>query len=328
MKRLILTSSSGSGLAKSELAEIVVFFFFRFAWGPLPSSEYFAAYFGARSETLRLGDHWSDWGVVWPRAFRDRRNLPLADFCERYDEIELWFDPTPEAQLQLIWLLDYLGSCPKLLAKLRLRLLASDLFELRGEELGKSASRISVVDVTAKELETAKMAWQAYCAPTPEACADLLRRDLSALLMLRPALVDLLAELPSPLTGLGATEMRFLELLARGFANTNALFHLRSQRRTYVFGEFELGSLLEGLALGPRPVVAGLGDELRTIDRENLRARHEVYLRSRLSLTEFGRAVLAHQEDFSRYNPIDRWWGGTRLTNDRLWRYGSVLTKP
>lgn len=72
----------------------------------------------------------------------------------------------------------------------------------------------------------------------------------------------------------------------------------------------------------------GLDDELRTIDRENLRDRQDAYLRSRLSLTEFGKTVLAHQEDFSRHNPIDRWWGGTRLTNDRLWRYGPVLTKP
>ena len=95
-----------------------------------------------------------------------------------------------------------------------------------------------------------------------------------------------------------------------------------------VFGEIELGYLFEGLALGPRPAVAGLGDELRTIDLQNLRARHQVYLRSRLSLTEFGKAVLAHREDFSRHNPIDRWWGGTHLTNERLWRYGAVLTKP
>jgi hypothetical protein len=121
--------------------------------------------------------------------------------------------------------------------------------------------------------------------------------------------------------------MRFLEMLD-WYANTNALFHLRSLRRTYVFGEIELGFLFEGLALGPKPAVAGLGDELRTIERQNSRARHEVYLRSRLSLTEFGKAVLAHQEDFSRHNPIDRWWGGTHLTNDQLWRYGAVLTKP
>lgn len=328
MKRLILTSSSGSGLAKSKLAEIVAFFFFRFAWGPLPSPEYFAAYFGARSATLKLGDHWSDWGVVWPRAFEDRRNLPLADFCERYDEIELWFDPSPEDQLQLMWLLDYLSSCSNLIAKLRLRLLTSDLFELRGEEVGKSASYIRVVDVTASEFKTAKMAWQAYCAPTPEAFADLLDSDLSALPMLRPVVLDLLAELPSTSTGLGATEMRFLELIARGFTRADARFHSRRLRGTRVFGELESEWPLQSLAHGPKPAVAGLDDELRTIDRENSRARHEAYLRSRLSLTDFGKAVLAHQEDFRRYNPIDRWWGGTHLTNDRLWRYGPVLTKP
>lgn len=327
MKRLILTSSSGADLAKSKLAEIVVLFCFRFTWEPLPSTKYLSAYFGAQSEALKPGDHWSDWGTKWPPAFKDLRNLPFADFCERYDKIELWFDPGPEDQLQLICLLDYLSSYPKLLQKLKLRLLSYDLFEVRDKVSKRGASHIHTVDVQARELDTARMAWQAYCAPTPEACVDLVHCDLSPLLMLRPALLDLLAELPSPSTGLGATEMRFLELLARGFANTNALFHLRSQRRTYVFGEFELGSLLEGLALGPRPAVAGLGDELRTIGQENLRARHEVYLRSRLSLTEFGKAVLAHQEDFSRYNPIDRWWGGTHLTNERLWRFGHALTK-
>jgi hypothetical protein len=36
----------------------------------------------------------------------------------------------------------------------------------------------------------------------------------------------------------------------------------------------------------------------------------------------------AHKEDFSRHNPIDRWWGGTRLTNDRMWRWHPTLMKP
>jgi hypothetical protein len=328
MKRLILTSSSGFGLAKSGLAELVVSLSFDFEWGPLPSPEKLAAYFAARSPNLGPGDHWSDWGIRWPKDIKDRKDLSLADFCEPYDVIELWFDPAPRDQLQLVCLLDYLSSCSSLVRKLRLRLVASELTTERGEDLAASEPHIDVVRITAREFETARLAWSAYRATTPEACVDLVHQDLSALLMLRPAMLDLLAELPSPSTGLGATEMRFLEMLARGFANTNALFHLRSQRRTFVFGETELGRLLDGLALGPRPAVAGLDDELRTIDRDNHRDRHPPFLRSRLSLTDFGKAVLAHKEDFSRHNPIDRWWGGTRLTNDRLWRYGSVLTKP
>jgi hypothetical protein len=194
------------------------------------------------------------------------------------------------------------------------------------ERLGKRLP--PAVDVTERELATASAAWQAYRAATPEGCFDLLRTNLSALTALRPALLDLLDELPSRSTGLGATEMRMLELIARGYSLTNALFHLRSLRQTRIFNEWEHGYLLDGLAHGPQPAVAGLDDELRTLSRENLGDRLHAYHRSRLSLTEFGKAVVAHQEDFSRHNPIDRWWGGTRLTNDNLWRWDPILTKP
>ena len=74
--------------------------------------------------------------------------------------------------------------------------------------------------------------------------------------------------------------------------------------------------------------MSGLDDKLRTIDRESYEGRLEAYHRSRLSLTEFGKAIVAHKEDFSRHNPIDRWWGGTHLTNDNLWRWDPVLTAP
>ena len=152
--------------------------------------------------------------------------------------------------------------------------------------------------------------------------------DLSPLPLLKPILIDLLEELPSSSTGLGATEMRMLELMANGYASTNSLFHLRELRQTRVYSEWEYGYLLDGLAFGPMPAIAGLDDELRTISRENLGSRHTAYLRSRLSITEFGKAVLAHKEDFSRHNPIDRWWGGTHLTNDCLWRWDPILTAP
>ena len=185
-----------------------------------------------------------------------------------------------------------------------------------------------VVDVTEEELATAQAAWQAYRSPTPEACVELLRRDLSALPLLRPALLDLLAELPSPSSGLGATEMRMLEMIGCGYSLTNALFHLESVRQTRVFNEFEHGYLLDGLAFGPTPAVTGLDDELRTLRRDNYRDRGRAYKRSRLSLTDFGKAVVAHKEDFSRHNPIDRWWGGTHLTNDNLWRWSPALVEP
>jgi hypothetical protein len=188
--------------------------------------------------------------------------------------------------------------------------------------------RQPVIDVTEAELETAHLAWRAYREPTPESCFGLLREDLGALPLLKPVLRDLLEELPSASTGLGATEMRMLELIARGYERTNTLFHISTLRQTRIFSEWEYGYLLDGLAFGPKPAVVGLDEELRTISRENLGARHPLYLRSRLSMSDFGEAVVAHEEDFSRHNPIDRWWGGTHLTNDRLWRCDPVLMRP
>jgi hypothetical protein len=57
-----------------------------------------------------------------------------------------------------------------------------------------------------------------------------------------------------------------------------------------------MGYLLDGLAFGPMPAIAGLDDELRAIEKDDRALRDEAYKRSRLSLTEFGRAVLAHKK--------------------------------
>jgi hypothetical protein len=38
--------------------------------------------------------------------------------------------------------------------------------------------------------------------------------------------------------------------------------------------------------------------------------------------------LIDSQKNDGRHNPIDRWWGGTRLTNDRLWRWDPILIAP
>jgi hypothetical protein len=325
MKPLILTSCLTSEFTRLGLADLVIFFPSRFVWGPLPASDELATYLGARTPAHRPGEHWSTYGSRWSRSEnRSHEGLGLAEFCQQYETVELWFDTRPNAQLQLIWLLDYFRSHPKVISRLKFRLIEIEMIGL--ERFG--TWRPPVVDVVDRQLTTASTAWQAYRAATPQGCFDLLNQDLCLLPLLRPALTELLNELPSATTGLGATEMRMLEMIAEGHIGTNSLFHLGHLRRTRIYGECEHGYLLDGLAHGPCPAVAGLDDELRTLSRENLRDRHAAYLRSRLSLTELGRAIVARKEDFSRHNPIDRWWGGTRLTNDRLWRLDPVLVAP
>jgi hypothetical protein len=67
--------------------------------------------------------------------------------------------------------------------------------------------------------------------------------------------------------------------------------------------------------------VSGISEGPFTLEMHEDPERHARYKRSRLSLTTLGEAVLAQTEYFIRHNPIRRWWGGTELTNDRLWRW-------
>lgn len=178
-------------------------------------------------------------------------------------------------------------------------------------------------------LEIASQAWQAYRAPTPQAWFSLLKTDLSILPQLRRTVLELLDELPGRTTGLGASELRILELISAGYAHPFDVFpHYRDRFQRRVFGYWEAGALLEGLALAPTPAVSGLAEWPFTPEMHDLRNRYERYKASRLSLTALGRAILAQADDFSLHNPIHRWWDGTELTNDRLWRWGPVLIAP
>lgn len=123
-----------------------------------------------------------------------------------------------------------------------------------------------------------------------------------------------------------------LELVAEGNLSPPDVFPGHQKRNTRrVYGYWEIGELLDGLAHCPAPAVSGLKEGPFTLEMHDDQDRHRRYTRSRLSLTRLGKAILTGTDDFSRHNPIHRWWGGTELTNDRLWRWdptSSALIAP
>jgi hypothetical protein len=186
------------------------------------SPDQLASYLGPRSPDQQRGTHWSDWGGgYWKQSENsEHRDLSLAEFCQQYETVELWFDMRPDAQLKLVWLLDYFSSYPEAVARLKMRVVDREMIGLPPNALSKW--RPPLIDVIEKDLATASAAWQAYRSPTPEACFDLLHQDLSGLPLLKPVLRDLLEELPPISTGLGASEMRMLEMIASGYAKARA----------------------------------------------------------------------------------------------------------
>jgi hypothetical protein len=321
MTRLILTTdaSGAGGLKGARCAEIVIPFDPRFVWGPLPSEAELVMLL-ARHEAA---DHWL-WNVYRKYFGKiDRNEIGLIDFCERSETIELWIDPDPSAQLTLIWLLGYLRRHEKIASRLTLVQAETSIGDKSPKRLAKC--KPAAVDVANDHFEIADIAWQAYRTPTPQAWFDLLNRDLSILPRLRTCVVELLEELPQRVTGLGATEMRMLELIAEGDTGPFDVFpgyKKRNERR--VFAYWEIGTLLDRLARCSVPAVSGLEEGPFTSELHRDRSRRERYKRSKLKITALGEAILAGTEDFSRHNPVHRWWGGTELTNDRLWRWDSA----
>jgi hypothetical protein len=222
--------------------------------------------------------------------------------------------------LILIYLLDHFRRHAKFASTLTLFQAGVVIADQPPETL--SEWRPPPVAVMNDHLEIASTAWQAYRQRTPRDWFELLGRDLSVLPQLRQTVQDLLEELPMTATGLGATEIRLLELISAGNAHPFDVFPGdRKPNRRRVFGYWEVGALLDGLARCPVPAVSGLKEWPFTLEMIVDRSRHRRYQRSKLALTALGVAILAGTEDFSRHNPIHRWWGGTELTNNHLWRW-------
>ena len=326
MTRLILTTSdSGAGsLRQASVADIVIPFGFRFVGGPLPSNAELETSMAPR--LVRYDQSFDRWlQKVYRKCFGEigDKEIGVFDLCERCGAIALWIDPDPNAQLTLIWLLDYFRHHEKIASKLTLVQADVVIGDHRPEELGKWD--LPPITILNDHFDTACKAWLAYRGPTPQAWFNLLAQDLSALPQLRTTVLELLDELPSRATGLGATETRMLELISAGHVHPFDLFPGDSQRNDRrVFGYWEIGSLLDALAQCPTPAVSGLDEGPFTDEMHHDPDHHARYKRSKLALTTLGTAILDQADDFSRHNPIHRWWGGTELTNDHLWRWDTT----
>ena len=326
MTRLILTfDDSGAGALKGAgLADCVIPFGLRFVWGRLQSRSELDTSLSSRPAIRGAStSHWLD--NLTDECLEEARShgLGLIEFCERFEAVELWIDPDPNAQLQLIWLLDYLRPHANVTSRLSLVQTDSGI----GAQLPKevAALRPPTVPIRNDHLEIAAAAWAAWRAPTPQAWFDLLARDLKTFPHLRNSVISLLEELPMRGAGLGATEMRMLELISEGRLHPYELFPgLEKHNERRAFGCWEVGALLDGLVHCPAPAVSGLDEGPFDLEMHEDVARHARYKRSTLALTEFGKAIIAGADDFSRHNPVHRWWGGTELTDDRLWRWDPV----
>jgi len=322
VKRLIVTNdfSAAGHLGASRRADFLVSVERQLVWGQLPSDAELSGFFGKRKK-CQSKPNWQDYQPQHRLQRIGAVGISLIELCSRFDTIELWMDPRANDQLQLVCLLHFLRAYPEIVARLSL---VQAHVPMGGQKAEVSAKwMLPVVKISNDHFELASRAWRAFGAATPQDWFGLLATDLSLLPRLRSAVTALLEELPWHRTGLGATEMRMLGFISE-WAPTPRDVGLNEARDSgRVFGYWEQGALLDGLARCWKPLVSGLKDGPFTMELHDDRERRKRYNKSKLALTPLGYAVLAQTDDFARHNPIRRWWGATRLTNKNLWRWDS-----
>jgi hypothetical protein len=329
MKRLILTndSSAAGHLGTAGVGDFRISLERQLVWGKLPSDAELSEFFGRRKKS-QSSLNWQDYQPKHRLEGIDAVGLGLIELCSRFDTIELWIDPRPNDQLQLICLLHFLSAHREIISKLSL-LQAQVLIGSQEPEV-VAKQKLPTVGISSDHLVLASRAWRAFAA-TPQDWFGLLTTDLSLLPQLRNAVTALLEELPWRGSGLGATEMRMLEFISVRKPTPADVGRHEARGSGRVFGYWEQGALLDGLGRCRKPPVSGLKEGPFTMALHSDRARYKRYCESKLGLTPLGYAILARTDDFARHNPIRRWWGGTRLTNKHLWRWdpdNKVLVAP
>jgi hypothetical protein len=280
--------------------------------GPVPLTETLEELTAIRAEYL-AGAGGGDLGAIQFELRARDRGLSMSP---RFDRVVLWFEHDLYDQLQLLQILDWFAAHPRDDGALEL----VQTQDYIGRQTPETIENYAETGRRLAEIhwKLAAHAWSAFRQTTPEAWASLLDEDLTALPFLRPAVNRMLEELPGT-DGLSRTERQMLATIEAGSMTPLALFVTVQEQEEAVFmGDWSFWRLLDALALADEPLIAGLEAAPFQHDEPELA---KPYLTSQLSVTPLGEAVLAGRSDFLAINGIDRWWGGTHLTNDAAWRF-------
>lgn len=249
--------------------------------------------------------------------FRER-DRTLARAVEHGNALLLWFEHDLYDQLQLVQVLSRLAGADLPEGQVRLAQADHGLSEL--DPVALARLQAEAAPVSPAQLDLAHRTWAAFRAPTPEGLARLLETGTTALPWLGPALERLLEELPSGYPGLSRTERQMLDLLEAGPLPAGELYtRARALEEPWFMGDWPFFAVLDELAAAPLPLVEGM--PAGGFPFEGGEATRRAYLEAEIRVTHDGRLVREGRLDRAVVKPLDRWLGGTHLTNAQVWRW-------
>jgi hypothetical protein len=250
---------------------------------------------------------WDDFAhVSGDFAERDR----VIQHLDYFDEIVLWFEDDLYDQLQLIQLLDFLGSSSarkkKTLSLIQVDGYIPPLSAAKLKELDEKRSR-----VTPEQLDLARRAWRAFGSDDPATTEALLDEKTSALPYLASALSRHLEEFPAVGTGLSRSEREALTAIDEGHKTPVAAFLEVAKKQESIFlGDIVFYSYLERLS-GNKKALVTWTDGTAVVSPSSETSRE--FVDGELKLTPLGREVLAGKRDWQTINTESRWLGGVEI---------------
>jgi len=310
--------SSANTLKESGLAGDILPFREALSEGPTPQGLSLQDWFSTRARFLS-----SDYGVdveACRKSLTDQHEV-ISRFRE-HQEVTIWVGPDLLCQVTLVYLLNWFADQKR--GDTRLSLVCINEFpgladfrclgELNPQQLASLFDQRR--EITDRELEFAAKSWNAYCSPDPQDIESLLDEDTSAFPYLHEALRRHLARFPSLRNGLGHIGNRALGLIAEGHRSFKSLFpEFGKSDPGYGLGDAQFWTELKLMGRGKEPlvIIGGVGN----LDDASANGFHN----ATFELTATGAAVSDGKTDFIELNGVDRWLGGTHLTDSSYWRW-------
>ena len=249
------------------------------------------------------------------------------------DEVILWFEHDLYDQLQLIQILDRIGSGRPVTATVSLVIIDRfpgvepfhGLGQLNAEQLESLFP--SRAEVTEEQLALAVRAWDAFTAPQPARLAALSAAGIASLPFLGPTLARLLQEFPDTRNGLARSEWQLLAAIAAGAHTPVEVFQAQAAMEDAPFlGDLSVWNRLDALSRCATPLITRT-DGLPFLVPPTMEI-DERFLRQGLRLTDTGEQVHAGRADHIQLNGIDRWVGGVHLHGGGpVWRWDEATGK-
>jgi len=260
---------------------------------------------GFRAERARFFDE-----MGWEELEEAAQRFELRDDTLRQrsaeEEVVLWFSADLLDQLQLLQVLE---RAARLNATVSVAVGVGEPVALDNssfDELPRHfVGRRPIGDDAFRE---ASDRWLLLGCADPIAIERDARRESTALPHVPPALLRLLAELPSLQTGLSQTEESILRAVDDGASGFYEIYGWLMRAEGHPFMSPELMAFeLDRLAEGPVPLVS-------YTEGEPAEGTDTWTFTELVSITAAGRSVLAGNEDAVALRGIDRWIGGLHLT--------------